>query len=152
MVSKDIAVLFGPRKALFIEILNRNTIASYATQRPYGLSYTSNSQDAVSVKTLDGDDTVRGMKATVDSALDIDTDLVSSNDGLSGESNHLRGVSPQMCTDDTIDRIELASNESTGSEDTTSFVFQLRSSDGDTDSDWDDATHGLNGRGRAQKS
>lgn len=90
--------------------------------------------------------------ATVGSAIDIDTDSVSSDDGSSDESNHLQGGSLQMCTEDTTVRDELTSDESTGSEDTeSSSVSRPLLSDCNNYSHWDDIMHGLNGHGRAEK-
>lgn len=127
-VKKDISVLFVPGKARFIDILNRNTVIGFATQRPDGVFYIADSQDAASVDTPDDEDTVRGMMETVGSAIDIDTNSVSSEYHSSGDSSHSGGVSPQTCTEATTDWSELASDESTSSEGTASFrVFYIRS-------------------------
>lgn len=45
LVKKDIAVLFVPGKALFIDLPNDNTVLRYAQQRADGLFYVSDQQD-----------------------------------------------------------------------------------------------------------
>lgn len=116
---------------MFIDLLNRNTIIGSATQRLSGVFYISDSQDGVSVDTFDYENTVRAVMTTVCSVIDLDTNLVSSDDGSLGESTNSGGVFPQMYTVDMTDQSELASKDSTGSDNTVSSgASKLHSSDG----------------------
>lgn len=153
MVSKDIATFFISGKTMFVEVLSRNTVTGYATQSPHGSFDISNSQDAVPVDISNDEEIVRKMAETVGSAIDIDPNSVSSDNGLSAESTGSGGVSSQTCKVKMTNRSELASSESTGFEVAeSSSSSQLHVSDGDINSDGDETPPGSNARGTAEQS
>lgn len=151
IINKNIAVLFVQDKALFISMLHKITVVGYSMPRPDGLLYISDSQVVISVEFSGNTNTVGELIATVGSAIDTDTNSVSSDDGSSGASNRSGAISPQTCTESMAVQSRLASDECSGSENTVSSgVLELHLCDGDTESNCDNATHGLNARGKAE--
>ena len=64
MVKKDIAVLFVPGEAMFIDLEDGNTNLGYGVEDTYGLFYIADMQDKRPVEKSKDDETIRAMMAT----------------------------------------------------------------------------------------
>lgn len=153
LVNKDIAVLFVPGKALFIDMLQGNTVIGYAKQRPDGLFYIPDKQHSIDVNTSGDDKTVRAMMATARVVNRTEAESESATDGQSSKPAYSEGKSEQTCDEDKANRDGAETKESTDSETTASSGTSNQiNSVSNFDGEMDDQPSGLSARDKAEQS
>lgn len=153
LVKKDIAVLFVPGKALFIDMLNEYTVLGSAKQHPDGLFYISDSRKVPDVDTNREEQTVRAMVVTEKPSKTSPLETESSDDDHNMEYTSSEVVSEQTCREESTYRNSIVIVESSDSGSSSLFGTSKKiSSVRILDDKMDAKSPGLSTRDNTEKS
>ena len=116
LVKKDIGVLFLPGKAMFLDLLEKNKILGYATQKTDGLYYISDLQEESPVDNSDDEETVWALMAVAKGA--TAQAVTRTSDHEDNEDSGTEGEFQETSTEDSSDRDSDSKTEHEGDSET----------------------------------